>query len=144
MLKYMLDTNIIIYTIKNRPAQVRKLFKQHKDQICISTVTLGELVFGAEHSGQVERNLADIEAMTARLEVLPFNDKAAYHFGQVRAELYRAGQPIGPYDMMIAGQARSVGLILVTNNVKEFIRVPGLVLENWSTPDSDHSSPAKD
>lgn len=71
----------------------------------ISTVTLGELVFGAEHFQQVERNLADIEAMVARPELLPFDDKAAYHFGQIRAALYRAGRPIGPYDMMIAGQS---------------------------------------
>lgn len=136
MLKYMLDTNIIIYTIKNRPTVVKQLFKQHEDQICISTVTLGELVFGAEHSQQVERNLADIEAMTARLEVLDFNNKAAYHFGQIRSELYRIAQPIGPYDMMIAGHARSSGLILVTNNEKVFMQVPGLVIENWSKPHS--------
>jgi tRNA(fMet)-specific endonuclease VapC len=70
--------------------------------------------------------------MVARLEVLPFDDKAAYHFGQIRAALYRSGQPIGPYDMMIAGQARAAGLTLVTNNKKEFERVPGLVLEDWS------------
>ncbi len=133
MLKYMLDTNIIIYTIKNRPEQVRALFKQNAGQLCISTVTLGELVFGAERSQQLERNLADIEAMIARLEVLPMDIKAAYHFGQIRAELYRLGQPIGPYDMMIAGHARASGLILVTNNVKEFARVPGLRLENWYT-----------
>ena len=97
----------------------------------ISSVTLGELVFGAEHSQQVERNLADIEALTARLEVLPFDEAAAYHFGQIRAELYRAGRPIGPYDMMIAGHARACGLKLVTNNVKEFERVQGLIIENW-------------
>ncbi len=131
MLKYMLDTNIIIYTINNRPDHIRTLFKRHEEQICISTVTLGELVFGAEHSKQVERNLSDIEAMTARLEVLPYENKAAYHFGQIRAELYRTGQPIGPYDMMIAGHARAAGLTLVTNNIKEFKRVPGLLLENW-------------
>ncbi len=94
MLKYMLDTNIVIYTIKKRPEQVRKIFKQHKGQMCISAITLGELVFGAEHSQQVERNLADIEGMVARLEVLPFNGKAAYHFGRIRAELYYTGQPI--------------------------------------------------
>ena len=128
----MLDTNIVIYTIKNRPEQVRRLFKQHEGQVCISAVTLGELVFGAEHSQQVERNLADIEAMVARLEVLPLENKASYHFGQIRAELYRTGQPIGPYDMMIAGHARAFGLVLVTNNVKEFVRVPGLILENWT------------
>ena len=78
------------------------------------------------------RQSEDIEAMVARLEVLPFDTKAAYHFGQIRATLYRLGKPIGPYDMMIAGQARALGLTLVTNNVKEFERVPGLLLEDWS------------
>ncbi len=131
MLKYMLDTNIIIYTINNRPDHIRTLFKRHEEQICISSVTLGELVFGAEHSEQVERNLADIEAMMARLEVLPYENKAAYQFGRIRADLYRTGQPIGPYDMMIAGHARAAGLILVTNDIREFTRVPGLLLENW-------------
>ena len=132
MLKYLLDTNIVIYTMKNRPQQVKKRFQQHHGRMGISTVTLGELVFGAEHSQQVERNLADIEALATRLEVLPFDNKAAYHFGQIRATLYRTGQPIGPYDMMIAGHARASGLILITNNVKEFERVPGLLLEDWS------------
>ena len=131
MLKYLLDTNIVIYTMKKRPPQVKRHFKQHEGQMCISAVTLGELVFGAEHSQQVERNLADIAAMVARLEVLPFENKAAYHFGQIRAALYSIGQPIGPYDMMIAGQARASGLILVTNNLSEFARVQGLLLENW-------------
>jgi tRNA(fMet)-specific endonuclease VapC len=133
MLKYMLDTNIVIYTMKNRPRKVRQLFNQHQGQMCISTVTLGELVFGAEHSQQVERNLADIEAMSARLEVLPFDSASSYHFGQIRAQLYRIGQPIGLYDMMIAGHARSAGLILVTNNLNEFKRISGLRLENWIT-----------
>jgi len=132
MLKYMLDTNMVIYTMKNRPEQVRQHFKQHQGQMCISSVTLGELIYGAECSQQPERNLADMEAMAARLDVLPFDSRAASHFGQVRAELRRAGQPIGPYDMMIAGHARSLGLILVTNNLKEFIRVQGLRLENWT------------
>jgi len=132
MLKYLLDTNIVIYTMKRRPEVVKSRFQQHQSQIAISTVTVGELVFGAEHSQQVERNLADIEAMTALLETLPFDSHAAYHFGQIRALLYRKGQPIGPYDMMIAGHARSMGLTLVTNNVNEFERVPGLLLENWT------------
>ena len=131
MLKYLLDTNIIIYTMKNRPQQIRRSFKAQQGRMGISSVTLGELVFGAEHSQQVERNLADIEALTARLEVLPFDEAAAYHFGQIRAELYRMGRPIGPYDMMIAGHARACGLKLVTNNVKEFEQVQGLIIENW-------------
>ena len=132
MLKYLLDTNIIIYTMKNRPQHVKRRFEQHHGRMGISTVTLGELVFGAERSQQVARNLSDIEALTARLEVLPFDNRAAYHFGQIRAVLYSIGRPIGPYDMMIAGQARALGLILVTNNTKEFERVPGLLLEDWS------------
>jgi len=127
----MLDTNIVIYTVKNRPAQVRESFKRHQGQMCISTVTSGELIYGAERSAQPERNLADIEGLAARLEVSPFDADAAIHFGQLRAELYTAGKPIGPYDMMIAGHARSLGLILVTNNAKEFERVPGLRIENW-------------
>jgi len=134
MLKYLLDTNIVIYTMKRRPQQVKRRFQQHDGQMCISAVTLGELVFGAEHSQQVEQNLADIEALVARLEVLPFDSKGAHHFGQIRAALYAMGQPIGPYDMMIAGHARAYGLILVTNNVNEFARVPGLLIENWIEP----------
>lgn len=132
MLKYMLDTNIVIYTIKNRPEQVRQAFKQHENQMCISAVTLSELIYSAERSAQPERNLADINGMIARLEVAPFEEHAAEHFGQLRAELYRIGKPIGPYDMMIAGHARAKGLILATNNMKEFERVPGLRVENWA------------
>ncbi|MFZ0133648.1 MAG: tRNA(fMet)-specific endonuclease VapC [Desulfobacterales bacterium] len=131
MLKYMLDTNIVIYTMKNRPQTVKRHFEKHHGRMAISTVTLGELVFGAEHSQQAERNLADIEAMVARLDVLPFDESAAYHFGQIRAALYGMGKPIGPYDMMIAGHARSRGLKLVTNNMQEFDRIEGLQLENW-------------
>jgi tRNA(fMet)-specific endonuclease VapC len=131
MLKYLLDTDTVIYTMKNRPRQVKRRFQQHSGRIGISTVTVGELVFGAEHSREVERNLADIEGLVSRLEVLPFDTGAAYHFGQIRAALYRDGRPIGPYDMMIAAQARAAGLILVTNNTREFSRVPGLMFENW-------------
>lgn len=132
MLKYLLDTNIVIYTIKNRPQLVRAAFKRHEGQMAISAVTWGELVFGAERSTNPAKNQADIEGLAARLEILDFDDLAAAHFGQVRAELYAVGQPIGPYDMMIAGHARSTGLILVTNNLREFERVQGLRLENWA------------
>jgi len=131
MIKYMLDTNILIYTIKNRPKKVREAFKKYSELLTMSTITLGELIYGAEKSAQSVRNLADIEALAARLEVVPFDSEAAIHFGQVRAELAKSGKIIGPYDLMIAGHARSRGLILVTNNMREFKRVPGLRVENW-------------
>lgn len=132
MIKYMLDTNILIYTIRNRPTKVRQAFKEHSAFLAMSTVTLGELIYGAEKSTQSARNLADIEALAARLDVVPFDSEAAIHFGQVRAELANSGKLIGPYDLMIAGHARSRGLILVTNNLREFKRVPGLRVENWA------------
>ena len=132
MIKYMLDTNILIYAIKNRPKKVRETFKSHSDYLSMSSVTLGELIYGAERSVQVARNLQDIESLAARMDVLPFDYLAATHFGQLRAELTKKGKPIGPYDSMLAGHARSLGLILVTNNMREFKRVPGLRVENWS------------
>ncbi len=131
MLKFMLDTNICIFTIKNKPQQARETFKRHHGQLGISTVTLMELIYGAEKSANPERNLADVEGFAARLEVLKYDQDAAIHTGQLRAELARAGTPIGPYDQMIAGHARSQGLILVTNNRREFDRVPGLRVEDW-------------
>ena len=131
MLKFMLDTDISIYTIKNRPDSVRRTFNLHAGQLCISAITQMELIYGAEKSSNPSRNLADIESYIARLEVLDFNPVAAIHAGQIRAELARAGKPIGPYDQMIAGHARSLGMIVVTNNIAEFSRVPGLRVENW-------------
>lgn len=131
MLKYLLDTNIVIYTIKNRPTEVREAFRQHDGQICISTVTYMELVYGAERSANPDRNLRVLEGFAARMDTLSYDIDAATHTGQIRAELAAAGTPIGPYDQMIAGHARSRGLIVVTNNVQEFARVEGLRVENW-------------
>jgi len=131
MLKYMLDTNIAIYTIKNRPADVREAFNAHDGQMCISAVTLMELIYSAEASAAVERNLKVIEGFAARLEVLHYDNDAAAHTGQLRAELKKAGRPIGPYDEMIAGHARAKGLVVVTNNMKQFENVPGIRLANW-------------
>jgi tRNA(fMet)-specific endonuclease VapC len=131
MLKYMLDTNIVIYTMKNRPQAVREAFQRHYGQMCISSVTYMELVYGAERSSNPERNLNEIEGFAARLEVLPYDNGAAVHTGQIRAELAAKGMPIGPYDQMIAGHARSMGFVVVTNNTKEFSRVDGLRLEDW-------------
>lgn len=131
MLKYLLDTNIVIYTMKNRPAEVREAFRQHYGQICISTVTYMELVYGAERSANPDQNLRVLEGFAARLDTLSYDIGAATHTGQIRAELATVGSPIGPYDQMIAGHARSQGLIVVTNNVKAFARVEGLRVENW-------------
>ncbi|KRD60359.1 MULTISPECIES: tRNA(fMet)-specific endonuclease VapC [Sinorhizobium/Ensifer group] len=133
MLKYMLDTNICIFTVKNRPQQVREAFNRHHGQLCISSISLMELIYGAERSAMPERNLSVIEGFSARLEVLNYDQAAATHTGQLRAELARSGTPIGPYDQLIAGHARSQGLILVTNNRREFDRVPGLRVEDWTT-----------
>jgi tRNA(fMet)-specific endonuclease VapC len=131
MLKFMLDTNIVIYTMKNRPQTVRESFRKHYGQICISSVTYMELVYGAERSSNPDRNLRDLEGFVARLDLLPYGDSAAVHTGQIRAELAASGTLIGPYDQMIAGHARSMGLIVVTNNMKEFKRVSGLRIEYW-------------
>ena len=131
MLKYLLDTNIVIYTMKNRPKEVRDAFRRYYGQICISSVTYMELVYGAERSANPEQNLRVLEGFAARLDVLSYGTDAATHTGQIRAELAAAGTPIGPYDQMIAGHARSLGLIVVTNNAREFERVKGLRVDNW-------------
>ncbi|MBU2841506.1 type II toxin-antitoxin system tRNA(fMet)-specific endonuclease VapC [Acidithiobacillus thiooxidans] len=131
MIKFLLDTNICIFTIKRKPPEIQMQFHQHQGQMAISTVTLMELIYGAEKSQSPERNLSEIEGFAARLEVLEYGMEAARHTGQLRAELARIGQPIGPYDQMIAGHARSTGLIVVTNNLREFERVPGLRVVDW-------------
>ena len=131
MLQFMLDTNICIYVIKNYPAELRERFNRLAEQICISSITLGELHYGAEKSARRLQNLQAIEHFAARLEVLAFAPKAAAHYGQIRAELERAGTPCGPHDMQIGGHARSEGLIVVTNNMREFARMSGVRAENW-------------
>ncbi|ULJ65429.1 type II toxin-antitoxin system tRNA(fMet)-specific endonuclease VapC [Wielerella bovis] len=131
MLRYMLDTNICIYTIKNNPAIVREKFQQHQHHLCISSIVLSELLYGAEKSDTPTKSLALIEGLAARLEVLDFDENAAAHSAEIRAELAKKGTPIGHYDVLIAGHARSRGLVLVSNNLREFERVGGLRLENW-------------
>lgn len=131
MIKYLLDTNIVIYSIRNRPESVRERFRGNAGHMCVSSVTFMELVYGAETSQQTERNLGVIEGFFANLHLLSFDTEAAFHSGQIRAELAQKGKTIGPFDQMIAGHARSRGLILVSNNVSEFKRVPGLRLQNW-------------
>lgn len=131
MLRFMLDTNICIYVIKNRPPALRDRFNRESARLAISMVTLMELYFGAEKSAHPKRNRDVVEAFAARLQVLDYGAKAALHTAEIRATLGAAGTPIGPYDAMIAGHGRSEGLIMVTNNRREFDRVDGLQIENW-------------
>lgn len=131
MLKYLLDTNIVIYVIKRRPMEVLGLFNANASRMAISAITLAELLHGVEKSSQPTSNLAAVEDFCSRLDVLPYTLKAAQHYGSIRAELERSGQPIGVNDLHIAAHARSEGLVLVTNNLREFSRVPALQVENW-------------
>jgi len=131
MLKYLLDTNIVIYVIKRRPIEVLGLFNEHAGRMAISAITLSELYHGAEKSAKVSQNLEVIEEFSSLLEVLPYTAKASAHYGSIRSSLEKAGQPIGVNDLHIAAHARSEGLVVVTNNVSEFARVSGLMLENW-------------
>ena len=132
-MKYMLDTNICIYTIKHKPPEVIKAFLCHEpDDMCISSITYGELMHGVEKSQAVERNRAAITLFLSAISILPFDSDAAEKYGAVRADLERKGTPIGPMDMLIAGHARSRGLILVTNNTRKFFRVNELEVEDWT------------
>ena len=134
MLKYLLDTNIVIYVIKNRPLFVLQAFNRNQGRMAISSITLAELAHGVEKSSNPARNLSVVEDFVSRLEVLPYDERAAWQYGLIRTALERQGTPIGVNDLHIAGHARSLGLILVTNNLREFERVPGISLENWVEP----------
>lgn len=131
MLKYLLDTNIVIYVIKQRPRIALDKFNREHGHMAVSSITLAELIHGAEKSNDPSRNLTAIEDFCSRLVVLPYGDKAAWHYGSIRAALEKMGMTIGVNDLHIAGHARSEGLTLVSNNLREFERVPGLVLDNW-------------
>ena len=131
MLKYLLDTNIVIYVIKRRPTEVMGVFNENAGRMAMSSITLSELYHGAEKSVKVAQNLAVVEEFASLLEVLPYAAKASSHYGAIRTALEKAGRPIGVNDLHIAAHARSEGLTLVTNNLGEFERVPGLLLENW-------------
>ncbi len=129
---FMLDTNICIYVLKNHPPHLKQAFNRHAEALCISSITLAELCYGAAKSARVAENTQAVEAFVARLDVLAFSPAAAAHYGDIRAHAERAGKPIGPHDMLIGAHARSEGLILVTNNLREFKRIDGLRVENWT------------
>ncbi len=137
MLKYMLDTSIVIYVIKRRPPALRHVFNQHVGQIGINTITFAELMHGVEKSSVPERNLRTVEDFVSRIEVLPYDSDAALHYGDIRADLERKGTTIGVNDLHIAGHARSAGLVLVTNSSLKFERVEGLRVIDWTENETD-------
>ena len=130
---YMLDTNICIYAIKNKPDLVLQQLKSNLQHgLCISAITLAELQHGVEKSVYPEKNTAALLQFLSILTVLPFDDLAAVEYGKICADLQRKGTPIGTMDMLIAAHARAEHMVLVTNNVREFERVSGLEIENWA------------
>jgi tRNA(fMet)-specific endonuclease VapC len=130
----MLDTNLCIRVLRDRPAGLRQRFNAEAASLCISTVTLAELLYGAEKSGRPVERRREVEGFAARLDILPFDAEAAGHYAEIRADLERRGQVIGAYDMMIAAHARSRGLIVVTGNLDEFARIAALRTEDWLAP----------
>ena len=133
MIIYMLDTDICSYVIRERPLQVFEHFKQvEMEQICISVITYAELMYGVERSSSKKINQAVIDDFIKHLNIVPWDEEAAKHYGNIRAYLQADGQIIGSMDLMIAAHARSRGMTLVTNNDKHFNRVPKLTIENWA------------
>lgn len=131
MLRYMLDTDVCIHVLRDRNAVARDRFTAASGTICLSTISFQELVFGAERSDRPQHHRDRIADLVSRLELVPFDQDAADHAGDIRATLARTGKSIGPYDSLIAGHARSMGLSVVTGNLREFERVRGLRCETW-------------
>ena len=130
----MLDTDLCIRLLRDRPQGLRAHFNAEAETLCISAITLKELLHGAAKSARPSENRRAVEGLAARMTVLPFEDTAAAHAGEITAELERLGTPIGGYDVLIAGHARSQGLKVITGNLGEFSRVPGLLAEDWLAP----------
>ena len=131
MIRYMLDTNLCIRVLRDRPVTIRERFNREAEGLSISTIVMTELLHGAAKSARPVENRIEVERFASRLDVLPFEAEAAAHAGDIRAMLERRGQMIGGYDVLIAGHARSRGLIVVTGNLGEFSRVEGLRCEDW-------------
>ena len=130
---YMLDTNICIYAIKHRPETVLQRIRENlPDGLCVSVITLAELRHGVEKSQYKEKNEAALLKFLSILDVLPFDDYAAIEYGKICSELQKQGMPIGTMDMLIAAHAKAKHMVLVTNNTREFERVPGLSIDDWA------------
>lgn len=134
MLRYMLDTNLCIRVLRDRPQGLRERFNAEAAALSVSSIVAYELLVGAEKSARPTEIRRQVESFLARLETLPFDDAAAAHAAEIRAALERRGAGIGPYDTLIAGHARSRGLVVVTGNLAEFSRVDGLRSEDWLAP----------
>ena len=131
-MKYILDTNIIIYYLKGEYDSIRRhLFHIPSDSILIPSIVLAELYFGADNSSDTERNKRAIDVFISAFEVIDFDKAAAAYYGRIRSELKRAGTPIGANDMLIAALALAHNAVLVTHNVREFSFVSGLITEDW-------------
>jgi tRNA(fMet)-specific endonuclease VapC len=132
-MKFMLDTNICIYIIKQKPTSVLERFLRSEiSQIGISTITLSELSYGVTKSSRPQQNQIALMQFIAPLEILPYDDLAAQHYGNLGARLEIQGRTIGSLDMLIAAHALSIACTLVTNNEKEFCRIPHLKIDNWA------------
>lgn len=132
-MKYMLDTNICIYIIKHKPdAVIKKFLLRDPDDICISAITYAELMHGVEKSMAVDKNRMALALFLSPITILGFDESAAEEYGKIKTNLERKGTPIGPMDTLIASHAKAKGLILVTNNTKEFNRVTDLPIEDWT------------
>ena len=133
-MKFMLDTNMCIYIIKKKPTSVLEKFQSMQiGDVAISTITLAELQFGVYHSTQADRNREALNSFIIPLEIIPFDEAAAFCYGRIRAHLHARGITIGAMDMLIAAHAQSLSFTLVTNNTREFDRIPDLPLANWIT-----------
>ena len=131
-MKFILDTNTCIYIIKRKPSEVIERFKRTKiSHIGISSITLSELFYGVSKSSKPEQNQVALAQFLAPLEILPYGDEAAQYYGDLRAHLEKDGIPIGSLDMLIAAHALSIDCTLITNNEKEFVRIPNLKIDNW-------------
>ena len=133
MLRYLLDTNLCIRVLRVRPQGLRARFNANAEALGLSDVVLYELLYGAERSNDPPRIRREVEHFAGRLTVLPFDSEAAAHTAEIRGDLERRGFVIGPYDLMIAGHARSRGLVVVTGNLGEFQQVHGLRCEDWQS-----------
>lgn len=131
MLVTMLDTNLCVRALRDRPKGIRERIKAEFETICISSVVRYELYVGVAQSPDVEGNRRELDEFLSPFPCLSLDDEAAFHAAEIRVDLTRKGQLIGPNDLLIAGHARSLGLKLITGNLREFSRVEGLRCEDW-------------